>query len=71
MQLLTMHKFLIGTAMAGGLLFTAWSLNQWSQSAEMASLLVGVTSAAATVGLGVYLGAFIRKHRASGSPDGP
>jgi len=64
MQLLMMHKILIGTAIVGGALFCAWSVYNWTQAGEPSALLVAGLSAAVTLGMSVYLRNFIRKNPA-------
>jgi hypothetical protein len=64
MQLLTMHKLLIRTAIGGGAAFCAWSVYSWSQSDELSALVMAGVSAAITVGMGAYLRNFIRKNQA-------
>ena len=63
MQLLTMHKILIRTAIGGGAAFCAWSVYTWSQSGEFSALGMAAVSGAITVGMGVYLRNFIRRNQ--------
>ena len=64
MQLLTMHKVLMRTAIVGGVLFCAWSTYSWSLSGDVSALGMAAVSAAITVGLALYLRAFVRKQQA-------
>ena len=66
MQLITMHKVLISTAIIGGLLFSLWSVYSWTQTGATGALLMSGISALATVGMGVYLRVFMRKN---GAPE--
>ena len=63
MQLITMHKVLIRTAIAGGILFCAWSAYSWSLSGDASALVTTALSAAITVGMTLYLRAFVRKQQ--------
>ena len=64
MQLLTMHKILITTAITGGTLFGAWSVYSWSQTGDITALVTAALSGLITVGMGLYLRNFVRKNQA-------
>ncbi|MDP6942982.1 MAG: hypothetical protein QF464_02435 [Myxococcota bacterium] len=67
MQLVTMHKALIRTAIAGGVLFCAWSAYSWSLSGEASALVMAALSATITGGMALYLRAFVRKQQSKAS----
>lgn len=63
MQLIMMHKILMGTAIFGGLSFSAWSVLNWTKTGQSGSLIIAVVGVVGTVGLGLYLKRFIAKTR--------
>jgi hypothetical protein len=63
MQLITMHKVLIRTAIAGGVLFCAWSIYTWSVSGATRSLVMAGVSGVITAAMTVYLRHFVRKNQ--------
>ena len=63
MQLIMMHKILMGTAIFGGLSFSAWSVLNWTKTGQSSSLIIAVVGVLGTVGLGLYLKRFIAKNR--------
>ncbi len=65
MQLIIMHKILMGTAICCGCVFSAWSVFNWSQTGQNGALLMGAVSAVTTVAIGLYLRNFVRKNRTS------
>ena len=67
MQLIMMHKILMGTAIFGGLSFSAWSVLNWTKTGQISSLIIAVIAAIGTVGLGLYLKRFSAKNR-TGEP---
>ena len=62
MQLILMHKILMGTAIFGGTAYCAWSVFSYTQSGATSALIMGLVSAAATAAIGIYLRNFARKH---------
>ena len=66
MQLILMHKILMGTAIFGGLAFSAWSVLNWTRTEQTSALIIAVVSALGTAGIGLYLKRFIEKNRTDG-----
>ena len=62
MQLIVMHKILMGAAIFSGVSFSLWSLHAWSQTGQASSLVISVIGLAATAGVALYLKRFIAKH---------
>lgn len=62
-ELITVHKVTIGLAIAGGLVFGAYSLWDWSSSGSPRSLVAALLSVAVSVALIFYLRAFARRTR--------
>jgi hypothetical protein len=66
MQLITMHKILMTTAIFSGLSFSAWSVLNWTHTGHISALIIAVISALGTAGIGLYLKRFIAKNRPAG-----
>jgi hypothetical protein len=56
----TAHKILIATAVLFFFGYALWELRRYSQIGDVGALLRGIASLVGTVGLGLYLRAFIR-----------
>jgi hypothetical protein len=58
-----MHKILMGTAIFGGLAFSAWSALSWTKTGQTSALIIAIISGLVTAGIGLYLKRFIEKNR--------
>ena len=63
MQLIVMHKILMGCAIFSGVAFSAYSLHAWQQTGQVTALVFSILGLGLTTGVAIYLKGFIAKHR--------
>ena len=62
MQLIVMHKIVMGTAIFSSAAFSVWSLYMWNKTGAPFSAFTALVGTSVTIGVALYLRGFIAKH---------